>query len=331
MNTDVEELLRHGMERFTADVRAPAGLASEAGRRHRQHRRRARAAVACGTAAVAGVTAAAVVLAAGPGAAARPAGSPAQAHTVAYVTKRVENALATENMVYVGRSSDYGAANIAIAYGNQNVWEQYAPTTDYRDRIVDGKHLWDFPPQFRGKLESVQGTALVGGKLVDALVTYYNKEYAIYGPAVTTALAPCSATAALVMASAPLIPNSHWTRFLNGTLRCGAAAVTGHVKIGGHEAIRITGKPITVKLQPGYGKLVGAKWVTARWTLYVDPATYLPVRMYGSLEQSGGRTGTYVMSGVTDVRWLPASPANIARSLLTIPPGFHRMGPNYTG
>ena len=26
MNTDVEDLLREGMERFTADLRAPAGL-----------------------------------------------------------------------------------------------------------------------------------------------------------------------------------------------------------------------------------------------------------------------------------------------------------------
>lgn len=33
MNTDVEELLRDGMERFTADVRAPAGLARTASRR----------------------------------------------------------------------------------------------------------------------------------------------------------------------------------------------------------------------------------------------------------------------------------------------------------
>ena len=35
MKTDVEELLRDGMERFTEGVRAPAGLAAAAGRRCR--------------------------------------------------------------------------------------------------------------------------------------------------------------------------------------------------------------------------------------------------------------------------------------------------------
>ena len=57
MNTDVEELLREGMERFTAGVRAPAGLADTARRLHRR-RLAVRAAVACGTAAT---TAAAVL------------------------------------------------------------------------------------------------------------------------------------------------------------------------------------------------------------------------------------------------------------------------------
>ena len=36
MNTDVEELLRDGMERFTAGVHAPAGLAHAATRLRRR-------------------------------------------------------------------------------------------------------------------------------------------------------------------------------------------------------------------------------------------------------------------------------------------------------
>ena len=56
MNTDVEDLLRDGMERFTTEVHAPVGLAGRAGRLHRQRRRRlvARATVACGAAAAQG-------------------------------------------------------------------------------------------------------------------------------------------------------------------------------------------------------------------------------------------------------------------------------------
>ena len=38
MNTDVEDLLREGMERFTAELRAPAGLISHIARRRRAAR-----------------------------------------------------------------------------------------------------------------------------------------------------------------------------------------------------------------------------------------------------------------------------------------------------
>src|SRR6185312_3284059 len=100
MNTDVEELLRDGMERFTAEVRAPAALARTAARLRRR-RRTARAAVAGGTAAV---TAAAVtVIVAAPG---QTGGGAAQARTVAYVTSRVESALASQNMVYAARTQN---------------------------------------------------------------------------------------------------------------------------------------------------------------------------------------------------------------------------------
>ena len=36
MNADVEDLLREGMERFTADLRAPPGMARRVGRRRRR-------------------------------------------------------------------------------------------------------------------------------------------------------------------------------------------------------------------------------------------------------------------------------------------------------
>ena len=38
MNEHIDELLRDGMERFTADVRAPTGLAHSAGRLRRRRR-----------------------------------------------------------------------------------------------------------------------------------------------------------------------------------------------------------------------------------------------------------------------------------------------------
>lgn len=63
----------------------------------------------------------------------------------------------------------------------------------------------------------------------------------------------------------------------------------------------------------------------ARWTLYVSPATYLPVRIYGSTETSGGSAGSFTSSFVTNVQWLPPTPANVAQTLITIPRGFDRV------
>jgi hypothetical protein len=299
MKTDAEELLRDGMERFTTGVRAPDGLAGTVARMHRR-RRMTRTAVACGTAAV---TAAAVALVMVTGGTAGSGVSPAQAKEMAYVTTRVENALASENLVFVGRADSKMGDYVTWAYGPRYRWEALAGSEPY----------W------------VQGTALVGGKLVGAYVTYFDHRYSLWplGPQPSSA---CSTNAALSM-GAPVIPTTHWSGFINSTLACGAASVTGRVKINGMETIRITGKPITVRLSPGYAKLVHEKRATARWTLYVDPKTYLPVRMDGSTETFGGGGSNFTSAFVTNVRWLAPTPANIAQALVTIPPGFH----HYTG
>jgi hypothetical protein len=313
MNTDVEELLRDGMDRFTAEVRAPAGLAREAGRLRRR-RVVARTAVACGTAAV---TAAAVVLVMTGGARGTPAGtalSPAQARTVAYVTRRVEDALASENLVFVGRSDSKTTGEyVTWAYGPRNRWEALS------NGGVSG--ISGVQP-VKGPVWA-QGTALVGGKLVFAYVTYFDHRYSLW-PLRSQSGSACSRNAALSMA-APVIPTTHWSSYIDATLACGAATVTGHVKIDGVETTKITGKPDTVKLSAGYAKAVREKFATARWTLYVDPATYLPVRMVGSTETFGGALGSSTSTFVTNVQWLPPTRANVAQALVTIPPGFHRF------
>jgi hypothetical protein len=241
------------------------------------------------------------------------ANSAAQARTVAYVTSRVENALATENLVFVGRSSGLGGGySVTWAYGSRNRYEEYSigigGITGVRP--VTGPWL-------------AQGTALVGGKLVYADVTYFDHRYSLW-PMGSQPASACSAGVALTMA-APIIPTTHWSSYIDATLACGAATVTGHVKINGVETTKITGKPVTVKLSAAYARVVKAKFATARWILYVSPATYLPVRMVGSTQTWGGSGGSSASSFVTNVRWLPATPANVAQALVTIPPGFHRF------
>jgi hypothetical protein len=317
MNTDVEELLRDGMERFTADVQAPAGLARAAGRRRRR-RLAVRAAVACGTAAV---TAAAVVAAA-----AGAGGGPAQtgpgvsrARTAAYVISRVEKALAGQRLVLRGRSSGgvWGPSS-SWTYGPRNRFEE-STGSDCGHALPNGNCT------HRGGSEPyvAAGTALIGGKLTGVYVSYYNRKWSLLpeGPIPASA---CSRTGALEMAS-PLVPTSDWPAFIHATLACGAATVTGHVQIDGMDTVRITGSPVTVKLPPGEARAVRGKWVRSRWTLYVDPKTYLPVRLTGSSRTYGGQAPSTSSTGVTDIQWLPPTAANIAQSLVTIPAGFQQV------
>ena len=303
----------------------PAGPTWPARPARPRRRRAVRVAVACGAAAAAAVS---VALAVGTGGAAGPAartgGGAAQARLAAYVTKRVENALAGENLVFVGRSSSPLWGNtVTWAYGSKSRFEEYWPTTDHRGRIVDGKRLWDFPPQLRGLPYLAQGTALAGGKLVFGYVTYFDRRYSL-APLAAQPSSACSTNEALAMGG-PIIPTTRWTAFINATLACGAASVTGHVMINGVETTKITGKPVTVRLSPGYARTVHEQWTTGRWVLYVNSETYLPVRMEGSTQTYGGSAGRYTSSSVTDVQWLPATRANVARALVTIPAGFHRF------
>jgi hypothetical protein len=314
MNTDVEDLLRDGMERFTDGVSAPAGLARAAGAMHRR-RTAVRAALASSTAAVLAVVAViAVVAAAGAGTGA------SDARSVAYVTRQVQRAVANDNMVYVGRTASNSGPSVTWAYGRQSRWIMYWPTADYRDRVVNGQRLWGFPPQYRGQAYSAMGSALVDGKLMGVYLIYPDRKYNLSGGLPTQA-SPCTTTGSLELGG-PAVVGVNWKSFIEEMLACGAASATAHVRIDGTETTKITGKPVTVRLPGGQSKAVREKWATVRWALYVNPKTYLPVRMSGSLTTYGGPAGPTVSSGYTNVQWLPPTKANIAKTIVTIPPGF---------
>jgi hypothetical protein len=318
MSTDVEELLQEGMERFTTGVHAPAGLAATAGRLRRRRRRAIQATAACGTAAI---TAAAVIIAIVSGGTAAPAGgSTAQAHTLAYVVSRVKAALATENLVYYGKTTGTDGPSSAWAYGQRWRWEEF---TGARCRSVTS--TGDCTHQGGSVRFLATGTARAGGKLTTAYVTYYNREYSLSPITEPLPTSACSRTARLEMAGPAPTPGDHWSDFINATLACGAARVTGHVWINGVQTIQITGKPLTVPLPPGEARAVREKWTRAGWTLYVDPRSYLPVRITATNTTFGGPAATTYSTLVTNVQWLKPTAANRAKALVRIPPGFHRV------
>jgi hypothetical protein len=314
MSLDVEDLLRQGMERFAEQVPVPSGLARRAARARRRRRLAVRAAAAAGTAAVT----AAIMIAATGGAGA--GGGATQARATAYVVSRVEHALATENLVFHATTAGTDGPSATWSYGRWWRWEEYTgkacghtlPNGDCSHRGGSVRYL-------------ATGTARTGGKLTSAYVTYYNREYSL--TPITTPLpgSACSRSGRLEMGGPAITPGDHWADFINATLACGAARVTGHVWIDGVQTTRITGKPITTRLPAGEARAVREKWVRVRWTLYVDPASYLPVRITGSDATFGGPAASTFGSLVTNVQWLRPTKANIAKALVTIPAGFRHV------
>ena len=166
---DVEELLRDGMERFTEGVRAPAGLAAEAARRHR---RRVAIRVSAACTGVAAVAAAAALLAAGSPASTGAAGT--RATTVAYVVSHVKQALASEHLVYYGRTASADGPSATWAYGSRSRFEEFTGE-------ACGHTLPSGECSHRGGSEPflAVGTALVKGRLTSAYVTYFDHRYSL--------------------------------------------------------------------------------------------------------------------------------------------------------
>ena len=285
-------------------------------------RARQRRQVLTGGAAVSAVAAVAVLLAAAgqPGSRQPPplaSGGTPGAQTTAYVVKRVETALASTRMVFHGTSNSMGQLSETWAYGKRSRFEEFTgrkcghalPSGECTRRGGSERFLAD-------------GTTFVHGKLTAVYVTYFNRRYSL-SRVWTPPRSACSPEAALEMGG-PGVATAHWSAFIHATLACGAARVTGHVLINGMETTKISGKPVTVRLSPGYARVIHEKWERNYWTIYVDPTTYLPVRISGSARMFGGPMASYTSSSVTEVQWLKPTRANVAKATVTIPPGFHR-------
>jgi hypothetical protein len=325
MNMDVEDLLREGMARFTEEVPVPRGLAHRAARARRR-RMAIRAAVAAGTAAV---TAAAVIAVTGPAAGPGTSGVTG-ARTTAYVIGRVERALAAENFVIQERAT--GTDTISVR--GHRVRYSTEPTSSWsygnRDRTVE------FTAPGCGHADSqgwcthhggserywAEGTALIGGKLTGAYVTYYDHKYSLH-PLGHYHPKACSTTAQLALGG-PAVTIPNWPAFIKAMLGCQAATLTGHARIGGVPTIVISGL-IDIPLSKGYARMVKEARVRVRYALYVSSATYLPVRAYGSTQTYGGAAGPTSNAYVTQVQWLQPTRANIAKALVTIPPGYQQV------
>ena len=303
MNTDVEDLLRQGMERFTADVRAPSGLIRRAVRR-----RRRRLALRSAAGMAAALTAGAVALAVGvPGPRHHGAGGPAV--DAAYVVKRVSSAL-----------NAAGPGEIA----QMTVTTHRAVTPDGTAATTTAEE-WSYGNQWRSVSYSPAGHPVYdegfSTSSVYTLVNYQTQVWARQpGLGRPVALAPhvpgprgCEPVVAalprLFQPGLPGLPFSAGTRpstvasALRAAIACGTLVSAGRQRVDGTEAIKLTSRP---------GSLISE-------TIWVSPGTYLPVRVVIRLP------GMADLQRTSDITWLRPTAQNLAKLSVPIPAGFRQV------
>ena len=302
MNTNFEDRLRSDMERFTRDIRVPARLPLQAYRHSRKRRRTLRVAVASGAATAVAASAVAIAGVSGVFGSA-PAGPGTQTtQTTAYVLRHVENALAPASvanlidftrMVYPPGTTQQpvvGGGNGGSTTGGASApwivaymlhWD-YQGSQRYSAYSPSGKHVFDMSLSAANG-SATQITVIYGGR------TWWTATVPVGQPG-----SPSCGLGSIELSNGP---GNGWPTYIETQLACGVYTVTGRQVVDGIDAIKITG-------QTGRPAL----------TLFVDPATYLPIQLdIGPLQMS--------------FRWLPATPANLAQLKVSVPAGFRQVPP----
>jgi hypothetical protein len=304
MSTELEERLRGAMQRFTGGVRVPPGLAVKAHRHQQKRRARIRAAAATGT--VTGVAATAVAIAGVTGAFGSAGPTPAQATYTAYVVSHVEHALA-------GPGQHNLVAHVRDVYQPGMILKPVGPFVVLPARqpgasspwSVGSTQMWMYRGQARMEAYSPAGQRVyeLGAKFPlgrpgrsiavdDSTRTWWQEALAVH--------AKVSGKSPINCGPRIQIPaGAGWAAFIQHQLSCGEYRVTGRQTLDGVNAIKIVSKQSTL-------------------TLWVNPGTYLPVRL---VQDMGG------VPGQSDFSWLAATPAHLAHLRVTVPAGYEQVPP----
>jgi len=294
MSIDFEDQLRAEMGRVRVTPRP--GLAREAHRRYARSRRRTALAVAAtGTAAaVAGATA-------GYAATARTPGT-APIETTAYVVSHVTSAL---------------SATDAIGYSTARFSGPGSGIGFLHDRTAE----WEFGKLSRSLIETATGRPLVdratrpvrdGWHIIT--VGYASRDWTattiprdqLYQPALGDD--DLCRGSVLGLFNSRVTSAADWKKIIANGLSCGAFTDAGRQWVDGVDAI----------------KLVGHK--AAHTTIWVDPGSYLPVRLTDQVQVIFGSTKNQHPATLTiDFRWLPPTKANLRELTAPIPPSFREV------
>jgi hypothetical protein len=306
MTTEFEDRLREQMRHATAEVRmhTPAALVRDA-RQDRRRQTMARA-TAAGVTAVAAATAAVVIVTTGATGAHRDAGI----QTTAYVINHVDSALGTA-------ASAHDIAYLHGTSGSVNQWLYNGP------RGVLNK-ISSLSPQGQPRLE--MGRTETSAGATATMVAYGSRTWwRMSTPVATPPSSPASCDQQIpVDLSAYTLPVL--TANIHQALTCGQLKNEGTEHVNGVDAIKLVSVH-TWTMSPASPGNKSGKTVTgtATTTLWVDPATYLPVRWKVVSDASGSHQAETLVS--SDITWLSPTSANLALLTIQIPSGFKQVAP----
>jgi hypothetical protein len=327
VTSDMEQLLREGIDRLTAGATAPSGLVGRARQRNRQRRVTIYVATAAGTALAAAL---ALVITVGV-TRGSPRPSPAgPAQTIADVATRTERALAgeaargraIEEVRFSGRRETFGLTVLNLS----------ASATTSGSAVVPGVLAGVTAPRMVSwtyrALQVRYGLSATGQLVFSAAVNTVttrsgHQQTVAYGAAYRARIRwraiirgeqgplprlTCQTVLAQLFARNLRV-------ILPKALTCGLFYLAGRQRVDGVTAMTLMAKP-----QPGLAGL----------ELYVDPATYLPVRLEAAFPAGHGAAPLLRY----DYRWLAPTKDNLAAlhtaiGRARIPASFRRLPANY--
>lgn len=293
ISTEFEERLRAEMRHATTGVSVPSGLVRKA-RRDRRRRNAVRAGAASAAAAVA--VAAAVVVSNGTTGASRDSGT----YTTAYVVKHVTSALDAVNEIASVHFTSPGVAPM-------DLWVYDGPRgLAYRAEYFDSSG---------GQLILEVGITATPANYqtwinVDPIRGTWSKQ-SFRRPAPRTG---CGTPVPTSLDSFPQIAAG-----LREYLACGTLSYQGTQQVDGVNALKLVSAR-----QQRRGKTL----TTVTTIIWVNPATYLPVRLTTQVRLTTRRTRPMVFVPMRfDIRWLPPTSANLALLTVRIPAGYTQVHP----
>jgi len=321
METDLQDLLRDGL----ADVSAPPGLGASAHRRWRRRRRARQGGLTAGTAGLAVVLVASVTASGGPPGASSGRATAGRVSTVAYVKRQVIAAAAASAKLVeftVTALAPGSASNLAAPsqpggmVSSPRFTKPLIVQSEYGGRTAASFYAKPGAKIFTGLWQA--STA----KTTTTFVTYSNRTW---WRQVEPTYPPwrndwCSKYG--VWDPEPVnVAGGTWEQTVRSLLTCPYVQVDRTSgRIDGQHTIELSQPPASVR-HPNSGPTL-AKHGYA-WAIWVNPATYLPVRLalWSPMQQANRMTQD------TDFQWLRPTKATLAPFHLTVPPGYKRVSP----